>query len=489
MTNSKPVVPLRGVFLSKFDMRRGNVVEWSVDCSPFASLEFKSMPSGIHDVTDDSISFVAKDNTEGKYYLGVAFYKQNGFDIMADGKQLDRSKVHMYSLGVILDVEYDSERGTKQGPFTEYGHYYINKLESLLNAWFTANDVKNTDSFKDFYESHARDKDITTLELGVESQIPMIHYLYHWIKRLGPLIFTLWKSCLLNERILILNPSGDRIGTVNALCYCLSLISQSCKLGSKTKSPLLLYTIGTADLENMKSILQAKRGRGYIACTSDELLPYKHEIYDKVLRVNSIWIDDEEDELNCDVVDESKKLKILDNKGKQIRATPYELELYELMLNTVLREGITNLDRFKYQLLVEPVSWYQYLVDTAYFFGTVGYVQPFFHITADNVCLPDTSVDVDDFNANADVLLAKSVQGYFYDKTAHIYNTLQSIIATQSVDPAIGDGVVILPQEMKELTLDCFSAQDYEFIAEIGKKWFDKEIVVNGGADYLKLAC
>lgn len=102
------------MFLSHFEMKRGNIVVWSKKWSDtncdvnLQDIELKSLPSGIHEVADDVINFVVSKYKGGgeDYYYGVAYFQQNGHTMAENSKNLDRSKVKMYSLGVVVNPNY-----------------------------------------------------------------------------------------------------------------------------------------------------------------------------------------------------------------------------------------------------------------------------------------------------------------------------------------------------------------------------------------------
>lgn len=315
------ISPVLQTFLTKFDVKKGNIVVWSQTSDPKLhdpNLAFKSMPSGIHEKTKDTICF-----TTETLHRGIAAFSQNSFDLLDQSKPIDRNEVKMFSLGVILDINVDDNT-------TEY---YMSKLNAVLEHWL--NNLQDMTILDQFHQDHQDKQTLPncTVSSTFESNT------MDWIEKLGPLLFVIWKATLLNERILILNLANEYVSKINSLCHMIKLMSPSL---------LNLFTIGISDLDSMRDLLTSN---GYIACTNDTLLELKPEIYDKLIKV------------------ELGQISIIDNKGAPVKATPNELEL----LNN---KNITN-----YTSLTEPISWTQFFWDELYLFTTAGYLKPSYHNT------------------------------------------------------------------------------------------------------------
>ncbi|CCF59954.1 hypothetical protein KAFR_0I01730 [Kazachstania africana CBS 2517] len=391
---------LSGIFLAKFDMKKGNVIEWQQDCQDFPNLEFKSLPSGIHEQDDDVVNFtVFKDpNTyENGLLQGVAYFKQNSFDTLDDSGQVDRSKILMYSLGILTEDTLLDEQ-------------YTSALEKLLSDWLAAGELHSFDTFIQYYKEQ---------KTGGITRRSMTEYVPYWMEQLGPLIFPIWKSCLLNEKILVLIPFGCSFETCSALCYFLHLVSNS----SSVQETQLLFTIGTFDVDSM-----LKGTCGYIACTSDEILTLNDKLYDKLIKIPG------------DV--ENATVQFLTNTNELIKGTPHELELFQISE----KKGISDLS--------EPLTWSQFFMDSFYFLGTIGFIKPPYH----------------NHIAVIDQVSIQPVLSYFKKRTQILHDILQTIASEGST--------TLSPMELNMMDLDCFSKQDYEFIEKISSKWFNKTIHV-----------
>lgn len=276
-------------FLTKFDVKKGNIVVWSQPNSHDPNLAFKSMPSGIHEKTKDTICFTTETSQRG-----IAAFSQNSFDLLNQSKPIDRNEVKMFSLGVILDINVDDDTM----------EYYMSKLHSVLEHWL--NNLQDMAILDQFHQDHQDILPKCTIPSKFESDT------MDWIEKLGPLLFPIWKATLLNERILILNLANEDMSKINSLCRMIKHICPSL---------LNLFTIGISDLDTMKDLLTTN---GYIACTNDTLLELKPEIYDKLIKI------------------ELGQVSITDSKGESVKATPNELELLNSKENyTSLTEPIS----------------------------------------------------------------------------------------------------------------------------------------------------
>lgn len=493
-------IPISCMFLCNFEVKKGNVLVWARHSDGFENkvnlenIEFKALPSGVHEVMDDVINFVIpKSDKDGKdeHYNGVAYFKQNGQELSEGVSQIDRSRVKMYALGVVVDFnvsQYAKKYDWKTDEFSS-ANEYVDDLELLLNQWFDRGDLENFNTFEQFFKSHGGGKTVdfpspvldrlaasayTGQEL-LESDAPqakphMLEYLLYWLRKLGPLLFTLWKSCLLNERILILNPPGGSFEKCNALCYCLSVISlfpkslQMTGRGSHYVKPL--YTVGICDVDKMsdevsKASSQNRKTNGYVACTSDEILLSKPELYDKVLRIPS----EVEDSYHVDIPN------LFDNEGQLIKATPHDLYSLQALYKELFGENLSTTEREKFLKMVEPLTWSQYIIDGFYWWVTAGYLKPPYHEETN-------SIPAGPIGESELALLLGSVE-YFHGRTVSLFQKLKGIF--ESKEACGSDEVVDLPSaDLVDMDLDSFSTQDHKFTEDIAHNWFNRTLKVTG---------
>lgn len=501
-------VPISFMFLSNFEMKRGNETVWSCKWSEtncdidLENIEFKSLPSGVHGVPDDVINFaVPKRARDDEYYYGVAFYKQNGQDIAQKSGQVDRNQVKMYALGVIIDPKF-SARGIPDDLVSSWwptqfigANAYVDDLQQLLTHWLAEENFENYDLFEEYFKSNSLIDDgngtampLRSAKLAQEFLSPdvprrledagrpqMLEYLPYWIRKLGPLIFPVWKSCLLGERILIINPPGGSFEACNALTYCLSLLSavpnalQVSRHEDRFIRPL--FTIGISDIDRMasnvaKALEREEKLAGFVACTSDEILTCKTELYDKVLRIPSGPTEQDDDDVCA----------LFTSSGIPIKATPHDLECLQAFYQSYLGEQMSEAEKVRLSQTVEPVSWTQYLIDEFYWWTTAGYVAPFYHEHRH----PEKTIPDDE----AEMVL--EIVGYFHEKTTGIYNRLKAIIESNELQGP--DELISVPfSALSEMDLDFFSAQDQELVKALAWKWFEREVRIT--VDYCEAVC
>ena len=427
--------PIIGMFLAKFDMKKGNIIEWEEGCSEFQNLEFKALPSGIHEANDDVVNFVVPQiDNPLKFCHGIAYFAQNGFDqdIRVNG-QVDRSQVRMYSLGFILNVE---ELETDK---------YVADLQNLLTTWMDLKDYSVFELFSNYFKNRHIPTNIRL------TKKKMIDYMPFWITKLGPLIYTIWKACLINKRIIILNPAGGSFDMCNSLALCLSKLSDACTSTNAVTPQELLYTIGAIDIDHLSQV-----EKGYIACTSDEVLLLKEDIYDIVIRLPPIGSIE-------DMIDVDSHVTILASAGAELKATHHDLKCFTFFFQGFIEDSIVS-DRINTQ--TEPVSWVQFLIDNFYFWLTAGMIKPRYYQDIITTGEPIES------NGTSHIL------EYFERRTSLLYKSMNLLLVT-------GEHI-ILPSDLLSLQLDCFSLQDYRFVEILALKWFQRSISVKR-SDYWNL--
>ncbi|CAR22624.1 Anr2p [Lachancea thermotolerans CBS 6340] len=483
-------VPLCCIFLCQFDVKKGNTLIWSKKSTEtsdisLGNIEFKCIPSGIHELEKDVVSFVIpKGENLVEVYYGVSCFQQNGQSLSRNVSHVDRGKVQMFSLGVIVDASF-RYKGVSKSKFYDWkpnqfisATEYIDDLQELLSHWLKRQNLGQDFSlFENYFEANRFKADsamlsspilqhswqnagkFTTNSLLQEKHPHMLESLSQWLEYLGPLMFPLWKACITRQRVLIITGNGVSFEKTNSLVYCLSILSLIPRIISdKLKdSPLQpLYCIGISDIDDLERHVAASMSTndetyeitGFIACTGDEILESRSELYDVCLKIHG-----------RDALPE-----ITTSNGDYLKATPHELELYEKLVSNSLGYQLSQNEKEKVFRLVEPTTWSQYLIDGFYWWATAGYMRPSFHEPEDKV-IADLDRD------NLEIVI--SLVGYFHEKTLLLYNSLKQV-----VEASTEDTVVVSPIFLATVGLDCFSSGDYAFLNKVCQKWFDRELLV-----------
>lgn len=495
--------PINCMFLCNFEMKKGNVLVWSCHSDTFENkvnledIEFKTLPSGVHEVMDDVINFVIpKGDAEGnEHYNGVAYFRQNGQELTEGVRHIERSKVKMYALGVVVDfdsfqngINKDERLDWKADEFSS-ANEYVDDLETLLSKWLENGALENFEPFERFFKTYgsgdmleSQSPVLTRLAsaastsqqlLGTEltqAKPHMLEYTLFWLRRLGPLIFPLWKSCLLNERLLILNPAGGSFEVCNALCYCLTIICLLPKgLGLNRNDYNCvrpLYTVGICDIDKMSAqVLQAtshkKKATGFIACTSDEILLSKPELFDKVLKIPA----ERENDAEVSVA------RLYSNSGEIIQATPHDLHCSHALFKELFGEELSLTEEKRFLQMVEPVTWSQYIIDGFYWWATAGTIKPSYYEETSGI--PAGPV------GESELALILGAVEYFHSRTLFLFQKLKELFETKEVCGS--DDVINLPSaSLVAMNLDSFSAQDHRFVEKMARLWFRRNLQVTG---------
>lgn len=269
------------IFLIHFDVRRGYQLVWSKQTnnrSPIdlKGLDYKVLPSGIQD-HDNSTVFISHSYQDIVYY-GLGRFRQNMPSTNEESNQINRDDVKMYSLGILC--EPTSNNMWKSNEFISNGWEYISVLDNCLKEFLDGNNYDDYSIFENVLD------DITGNHLKVGKPSHNINNhplgkLPQLFQSVGPLVFLLFKLCLLRKNILIFHQNHSKVdnfslGAFTFLLSLLSIIPNDIKICSDAllySQPI--YNIGLNDLDS--SLLKP---RGIIASTNDDILIYQNKLYD-----------------------------------------------------------------------------------------------------------------------------------------------------------------------------------------------------------------
>ncbi|KAL6942997.1 hypothetical protein ACO0RG_001970 [Hanseniaspora osmophila] len=427
-----------GAFLTKFDVKKGNTLLWSSEFDPnteinFENVEYLSLPSGLHDSKsgEDVVRFVLK---SGDYtaqgpslFPCVSIFYSNTKDlIIAGNKGVDRKDVRIYSLGVVCKPEtslFDAEHIEKYVPS-------LQQVMSLMN--------------KDVPDPTILHNSLSKIEIDKDYQSKTPTKLF---KNIGPLIFPLWKSCLLGERVLILveDPSV-KFEDMNYLVTYLFKISnyepfenvngigmEHLAVGQRSK---LLYNIGLFNYSNSKIDVydHTKEHSGFVAYSPDIILRDMTTIYDKVLTIGS-----------------KGAVRMHDNKGEVIKSTFLD------------GSKVLKAKDFTNNANVDKRPWFQYMIDLLYTCFTMNNVPPPYSKYFDDIPVEPP------INTETFIKENTSIHCMLIDLIRENRNTIKA-------------------SEIMKLGLDGFSEQDFQLLTQLYSKlsknekrklnvqWFDPNL-------------
>ncbi|KAH8902548.1 hypothetical protein BR93DRAFT_887146 [Coniochaeta sp. PMI_546] len=365
---SLPDLPhISALFLIDFDVKAGYTIIWK-RAVPGLELEgvveYKSLPSGLHTVTDDLIYFVH----DGGYAGLSAFLNTRTED---EGARNAR----MIAVGILVPLSYG-----RLGRAWRHAEA-LKEMATQLSA-----DRKHTDILEKYWKEHGA-RDTTTPQPLRESPltspianskpsrpgeghtrnrsasdgtalIPPGHRLspYHpaWsltklLETFGPLIFPIHRAALLRKRILI--STHAPVHEVCNFVYDISILSNIPLSVSEILDPDApvqrlrpLFTVGVHDIPSLVEYQAPKdstnsqpeddnaivedSGCGWIACTTDSILAVKGELWDMLITMPPPYSSNAK---------EKSWPTVESPKGVPIRATQRDLRRFKHLQSSLAR--------------------------------------------------------------------------------------------------------------------------------------------------------
>ncbi|KIW04889.1 uncharacterized protein PV09_04064 [Verruconis gallopava] len=305
----EPPPPLAALFLIKFDVKVGYTIAWKQSLAgvPLEGVvEYKSLPSGLHNVKHDLVYFVHE------RWAGVSAFRN------AEAEQGERG-ARFIAVGALVRLG-DGRLGRAwehAGPLTDLAARLVadtgevRPLEEYWDAHRASGDgdgevSKEPDS--PFTVARRRNRALSSVTLGasgvLQQTLPEHHPAYSilgFLDTFGPLAFALHRMALLRRRILIVTPPP-----VKAPCeyvYDLSILSSlPHSLSYTPPSEALtrlrpLFNLGIHDIPYLTTLSKPLSNgsssdahsepgyNGFIACTTDEILAMKPELYDVLVEL------------------------------------------------------------------------------------------------------------------------------------------------------------------------------------------------------------
>lgn len=278
---------VQGLYLCQFDITQGNSLlkyeSQSNSTALFADLEYLSLPSGLHDISEgsDIVKFQILDQNKERY-LSIARLYNNSKSIISDLKDLtssiDRSKVKIFSIGLVFKLENNAI-----GNLSAYQESIIKQVDVVYGKFTQGSSTVDT-ILKDLSSG------IKSLDKNLVWKEP-----HKVLKDIDSFIFPLWKQLILAKNILIVNKDSAAVGfdDLNRLVEYFNTISSSVNYN-------LVYN---CSLSNFESVLLNSKG-SYIAYTTDVILKDTVNNYQVILEL-----------------DKNGKVTLLDDKNKPLHAT------------------------------------------------------------------------------------------------------------------------------------------------------------------------
>lgn len=427
-------MPIKVLFLTHFNIHKGYELVWwksiMEDETSKENIEFRTLPSGLHSIHKDVICF-----KHGELF-GLSVFRQNSLGL-AD---MDRSKVKMYSIGVLTDDPIDQIWKFKDQLDINLSQlmvsdFTIEDLDAQLNPLF----VKLTEISKDPSISSSS---TSTTAAGQIKQIELIDEFKPMFENLGPLLFTIWKLGLLKKR-LIFYMQGNECDheLLNKYIFCLNSIlkinDENDNNNNNNEYPSdAIYNVCISDIP----ILNNKKT--FIASTSDQIILEKPQLFDYSIMIP---------------YSDSNLPEIKNNKGEIVYSTGRDLTHFKLIYEQVYGH-LPNLD-------YDKMASYKSLSEMVWF------VMNWWATAGDSLSF-DRDIDVP-------LLCNENLDGYFRRLNKKMISDLNGLINDNGDEP-------INPHDLYEIGFDPFNLQDIEFIKEFTKQRFNRDILIG---NYMNCLC
>lgn len=420
-------------FLVRFDVHVGYELVWqdSVDKYFADGVEFKALPSGLHSVPSDTVVFTHDCN--GKKCYGLAVFHQNNALGSVDpngGSGVDRSQVKMYSLGILIDPE-ESNTAWKLQATSKIWNYRSELTELVKSFVYDVDDKSALENVKSFFKKNKLGNSVTKIDAASpnafsNSSDHMIDSLINLYSRMGPLIYKLWRLCLLRKRILIVS-NDDTVGDLCKFVYCMSVIS-SIPVELKPK----LYHSGARVDEVSKpafnfGISDPPHFSNWIATTKDEIILQKTGMWDYVVDLN--------------------ELGITGSDGTKYWATPTDLERFKLVYPKLVDSHAEAPD---FSRICEN-SW-EFIWSSLKWWASAGEVSQQF----------DLEFEFDDVTGVMTIVI---LMGYFQKMTTRIFSVLIGAINDDEM-------VTLDAQDLIEMGLDGYNESDWQWVEQLVETWW-----------------
>ncbi|GAM35471.1 hypothetical protein TCE0_017r03833 [Talaromyces pinophilus] len=298
---------IAALFLIRFDIKKGYVISWQQSIPGIdleGAVEYKSLPSGLHNVSEDLIYFVHEE------YAGICAF------INQPATEAERNAL-MLAVGVLVPLS-----------FGRLGKSWRHAAGLKKLAKQCANNISDTQALTEYWDKHHVRDNEPRLEdtppdspavlrrslradrpenlqsrssisdsTGLETTKPFLAP-YHpalslpdFVENFGPLIFPLYRASLLRKRILIVTEAP--VQTSCDYVYALALLSslpQSLSPffdqdGAPPLRPRPIFNVGIHDIPFLST--NSDTSSSWIACTTDNVLATKTDLFDILVTLPS----------------------------------------------------------------------------------------------------------------------------------------------------------------------------------------------------------
>ncbi|RGP81122.1 hypothetical protein FLONG3_769 [Fusarium longipes] len=361
--------PIDALFLIHFDVKAGYTILWKQNAPGIdleGLVEYKSLPSGLHTVSEDLIYFV-----HDSVHAGLSAFVNMPCD------EEEARNARMFAVGVLVPLSYG-----------RLGRAWRHAEGLKEMAAKLAEDRKNTSILEEYWVANREKAGNGNRRLSGETPVSspsLISHPFHrkahnrnrsasdgaalippgnklspyhpaWsltslLDKFGPLIFPIHRAALLRKRILI--SCHAPVHEVCDFVYNLSVLSNiplsviDILPGSTSTQRLRpLFSIGVHDIpflmddfeaskrkQNDEDVIDDESGSGWIACTTDSILAMKDTLWDMLITLPPDYSSNATERVwpmvECP-------------RGQPIKATQRDLRRFTSLKNGLSRLAATN---------------------------------------------------------------------------------------------------------------------------------------------------
>ncbi|ODM16381.1 hypothetical protein SI65_08381 [Aspergillus cristatus] len=363
---------IAALFAIRFDIKTGYVIAWKRSISDVeveGVVEYKSLPSGLHNVAEDLVYFVHEE------YAGLSAF------INLPAEEAERN-AKMFAVGVLVPLSFGRLGKSWR---------HASKLKELVQQY--AQDTSNSkplDEYWDTYQVRGSDvppdspldspisvrfnrpdpshrnrafSDAMVLESSSRPALTPFHpasSLPHFVDSFGPLIFPLYRAALLRKRILLMTeaPVHEPCNYVYGLSLLASLPNSVLPLlpphNLPTPRPRPLFNVGIHDIPYLSSFIgrsprDSEQDSTWIACSTDSVLTMKPELFDVLVTVPAPYTKNAAEKIYPKITVQAPSKPGTASVQTELRATQRDARRY-----TRLRQGLRHLSRDENSQVVDP---------------------------------------------------------------------------------------------------------------------------------------
>ncbi|RPA72573.1 hypothetical protein BJ508DRAFT_186507, partial [Ascobolus immersus RN42] len=535
--------PISALFILTFDTHRGYTLthSHSLPNLDLTGVEFKSLPSGLHRMSSDLVYFLHPSPDTHTSHAGISAFLNTprpdldrgalmlsvGCLVPLTSGRLGRAWRHAKGLRELAkQVASDNPSGI-EAVKAYWEEHRVSESETsseaeILESPSTPSSLRYRRAGKQPPSTRQRSiSDMTfpatpTTPMNVEPISPdhPILSLPGYLETFGPLVFPLYRAALLRKRILfIVEPPVERacewVYDTSILANIPSSVAELVRTAPTRLKPL--FSVGVSDIGMLEA--EGKLG-GWVACTTDEILKMKTNLYDVV------------------VTFPAKGWPVVEEGGKVVRATQRDLRRWR-----VLKTALGLEEEEEPCAEVERVTWGELAYSGFLWWASAGEKRACEEDDEERVFgsrLPITPYrDEEDESSSSDddtapLLLDAASPGkspqrrtstastthtlttpeldiitYFHRLTTRTFSTLSEVIQTQSDEdyfdnapttPDLTDReseemrrrgeekvVVLGLEDVQRAGGDMWSGSDRRWMGEVGWKWFGRSVGVEEG--------